>query len=248
MDSGESILPPTTIGNKRYLQSDTHYMQVFKGTANRVGHTCHIVGNRQMITVGGIASANKTVTCDWESMGVAILDLTLMSWGSIFDSNAAPYQVNTMISDVIGGGPNGNATKLLPEGGWTSTGLANLFTGTTNQTEPYSPPGSPPMKSGSDNSRATTIGAIVGGVVAGVVLIGLLIWGITTKRFRRPGHTKKTNGQPRFEKPELQSTPETSSARPAAVASEAPAITSEVSGTPVGELSGRGMILELEAR
>lgn len=60
---------------------NNQYVQVFTGTANRFGHTCHIVGNRQMITVGGIASPNITGTCDWEAMGVAVLDLTLMGWG-----------------------------------------------------------------------------------------------------------------------------------------------------------------------
>lgn len=213
----------------------------------RFGHTCHIVGNRQMITVGGIASSNTTARCDWEPMGMAILDMTLMSWGSIFDSKAAPYQVNTMISDVVGGGPDGNATSLLPEGGWTSTGLANLFTGTFNQTQPYSPPGSQSVRTGSNNARASTLGATVGGVVGGVVFlasIGVLVWAIITKRLRFLGGTKKTSVQTRFEKPELQSISVTSGVRPAEVASEALRITPEVSGTTVGELSGRGMIID----
>lgn len=214
-----------------------------------------------MVTVGGIASSNITRDCDWESMGVAILDLTLMTWGSIFDSRAAPYQVNTMISDVVGGGPDGNATKLLPDGGWTSTGLANLFTGTANQTEPYSPPGSLPATNGSDSIHATRIGAIVGGVIGGVVvltLIGVLTWGVKNKRLRIWGvkmkrfswlwGTKESNGQTRFDKPELQSTPATSTARPAAVTGEGTGVTSEITGTPIGELTGRQLIAELEER
>lgn len=226
-------------------------MQVFTGTANRYGHTCHIAGNRQMITVGGIQSSNVTGTCDWESMGVAVLDLTLMGWGSVFDSNAAPYQVNTMISDVIGGGQNGNATMLLPDGGWTSTGLARLFTGTTNQTQPYSPPGSLPVTTVSASTRVTRTGAIVGGVIGGVVLlalVGLLAWRIKRKRFSRLDSAKEANGQKRVDKPELQSTPANSSVEPAALTREASGMTSEIAGTPVGELSasGRGQIPELE--
>ncbi|KAI7785673.1 hypothetical protein LA080_006238 [Diaporthe eres] len=241
MDSGESISQPMTIENERDIQSNTQHMQVFTGTANRYGHTCHIAGNRQMITVGGIESSNVTGKCDWETMGVAVLDLTLMGWGSVFDSNAAPYQVNTMISDVIGGGPNGNATMLLPDGGWISTGLAKLFTGTTNQTEPYSPPGSLPVTSGSDSTRATKAGAIVGGVIGGVLLLallGLLAWRIRRKRFRRLDSAKDANGQTGVDKPELQSTPAISGAMPAALTREASGMTSEIAGTPVGELSG----------
>lgn len=202
-----------------------------------------------MITVGGIGSSNVTGNCDWEYMGVAVLDLTLMGWGSVFDSNAAPYQVNTMISDVIGGGLNGNATVLLPDGGWTSTGLARLFTGTTNQTEPYSPPGSLHVTTGSDSTRAARIGAIVGGVVGGVVLLavlGFLAWRIKRKRFSRLDTTKEVDGQARVDKPELQSTPAISSLKPAAVHREASEMTSEITGTPVVELSGRGLISELD--
>lgn len=191
-----------------------------------------------MITVGGIASPNITGTCDWESMGVAVLDLTLMSWGSVFNSNAAPYQVNTMISDVVGGGPDGNATKLLPEVGWTSTGLAKLFTGTTNQTEPYSPPGNLSGNTDSNGTRSAKTGAIIGGVVGGVfflALIGLVAWRIKRTRSSRPGSTNEANGPTTVDKIELQSIPTTSRV-------EAPAV------VPVAELSGPAWIPELEGR
>lgn len=200
-----------------------------------------------MITVGGIASSNVTATCDWESMGVAILDLTSMGWGSVFDSQAAPYQVNTMISDVVGGGPDGNATKLLPDGGWTSTGLAKLFTGTTNQTEPYSPPGNQPATTGSGGTGSTNTGAIVGGVVGGVAflaLVGFLAWRVKKKRLSRLGGTKDANGQPRFDSLELQSTPAAETAKPAVMTYEAPGVTpaNELSGHGLTELGGRGLV------
>lgn len=203
-----------------------------------------------MVTVGGIASSNVTGTCDWESMGVAVLDLTLMGWGSVFDSMAAPYEVNTMISDVVGGGPDGNATRLLPDGGWTSTGLANLFTGSTNQTQPYSPPRNLPVEGESGGTRGASVGAIVGGVIGGVVLLaltGLLIWAIKTNRFGWLGGTKKQGGRTGAERLELQSTPTTSS-KPTAVTHEAPGITPEVNMTPVGELGGLQLIPELEGQ
>lgn len=226
---------PTLAGSeiKRCAWPNIHDVQVFRGTANRFGHTCHIVGNRQMITVGGIASPNITGTCDWESMGVAILDLTLMRWGSVFDSGAAPYQVNTMISDVVGGGPDGNATKLLPDGGWTSTGLARLFTGSTNQTRPYSPP-----EDLSNTARSAEIGAIVGGVVGGVAflaLIGVVAWKMKKTRFSPVGSTKEASSPTRVDKIELQSTTTNSRVEAAAV-------------TPVREPSGHGLIPELEGR
>lgn len=230
-------------------------MQVYSGRANRFGHTCHIVGNRQMITVGGISRSNITSDCDWESMGVAILDLTLMSWGSIFDSVAAPYQVNSMISEVIGGGLDGNATRLLPAGGWTSIGMAQLFTGTSNQTQPYSFSGTTTKSPGTERAVGTKIGAIVGGTLGGVVLLAMvssLAWFLKRRREKKPFKwwttVKGSNdlGPERFEKPEL---PATASSRGRDVVnSEGFGITPEVTGTPVGELTGQREPAELEER
>lgn len=128
-----------------------------------------------MVTVGGIVSSKSTQSCDWESMGVALLDLTSVNWGSIFDSSTAPYQVNTIISDVMGrgAGANENATRLLPDGCWTSTGPANLFPGTKNQTTPYSPSVITSVTIGPGDTHATRIGAIIVGDFGRVVLLTL---------------------------------------------------------------------------
>ena len=159
-------------------------MQVYTGVLPRFAHTCHIVGNRQMLTVGGTNSTDVTAArCDWEWMGVAILDLTTMAWGSVFDSTKPQYQVNSIISAVIGGGLDGGATKLLPEGGWTSTSVASLFTGSTNQTAPYTPASNSSSGGGSGGGSSgskANVGAIAGGVVGGVagvvLIVGLLVW------------------------------------------------------------------------
>ena len=107
--------------------------QVFGGNSPRFGHSCHFVGNRQMVTVGGIRNGtNATWQCDWEYRGVAMFDLTALGWGSVYDSGKPPYQVASKISAVVGGGLDGGATKLFPDGGWTSTLVAQLFTGSTS--------------------------------------------------------------------------------------------------------------------
>lgn len=157
-----------------------------------------------------------------------------------------------MISDVVGGGPDGNATKLLPESGWTSTGLAKLFTGTTNQTQPYSPPGSVHDNAGLNSAGSTKTGAIVGGVIGGVAflaMIGLAGWAIKKRRFSWLGSTKGANVEARVDKHELQSIPTSSSAKPAALTREPSGIPSEIMSTPVvGELGGRPLISELDGR
>ncbi|KAK6077003.1 kelch repeat protein [Seiridium cupressi] len=114
------------------------WIKVYEGSLPRFGHTCHRVGGRQMITIGGTNLTNYPANCDWEWMSVAILDLTEMAWGSIYDSDKLPYQANHKISTLVGGGSDGAPTKLLPDGGWTSSAVAQLFTGTTNESAPYS--------------------------------------------------------------------------------------------------------------
>jgi hypothetical protein len=126
-----------------------------------------------MITVGGLDNINVTDYCDWEYKSVAIYDLTegeSVGWGSVFSADKAPYQVNAQVSAVIGGGPNGGATKLLPDGGWSSTLVASLLTGTTNQTAPVPISGSATIlaSSTSPNNKSTRKAAIVGGVVGGI--------------------------------------------------------------------------------
>ncbi|KAK7754885.1 hypothetical protein SLS62_003199 [Diatrype stigma] len=173
------------------------WTKVYQGVLPRFGHTCHVVGNRQMITVGGIngttshgtnasgteSASATTDSCDWEWMGVAILDLTSMAWGSVFDRDKPRYQVSALISAVVGGGPDGGATRLLPDDGWTSAAVANLFTGSSSLSAPYAPPS--PNAAGpdeaDDDKDNRNVGAIVGGAVGGgggflVVLAALGLW------------------------------------------------------------------------
>lgn len=150
------------------------WVEIYNGTAPRFGHSCHTVGNRQMITIGGLDNVNATDYCDWEFMSVAIYDLTdgtVNGWGSIFSVDKPPYQVNAQVSAVIGGGLNGNATKLLPAGGWSTTLIANLFTGTNNQTEPVNVNG---LTTSTSPTKSKNIGAIIGGTIGGVATLALL--------------------------------------------------------------------------
>lgn len=65
--------------------------------------TCHLVGNRQMLTVGGAGAASITKDCDWERKGVAVYDLSKLSWGSTFVHDAAAYEVPSRVTSKIGG-------------------------------------------------------------------------------------------------------------------------------------------------
>src|ERR1700761_980218 len=69
------------------------WIKLFQGDSPRFGHTCHLVGSRQLLTVGGIDNFNTTKKCDWEAKSVAILDLSSKTWGSVYNANAPPYTV-----------------------------------------------------------------------------------------------------------------------------------------------------------
>jgi hypothetical protein len=159
-----------------------------------------------MVTVGGLDSINTTDYCDWEFKSVAIYDLTegeLAGWGSVFMADKPPYQVNAQISAVIGGGLDGNATKLLPDGGWSSTLVANLFTGTNNQTAPFVLPDSSSLSPAAPSSNRTRKAVIAGASVVGFA--GLCILAFFIRRRWRSWFPQQVmdDGQKPFAKPEL---------------------------------------------
>lgn len=79
------------------------WVQVNSGSSPRYGHTCHVAGNRQMITVGGATTSKVATDCDWETKGVGVLDMSSISWGSAYDANASPYTVPDDIVRAVGG-------------------------------------------------------------------------------------------------------------------------------------------------
>ncbi|KUJ15865.1 uncharacterized protein LY89DRAFT_586981, partial [Mollisia scopiformis] len=183
------------------------WIAIYNGTSPRFGHTCHAVGNRQMITIGSVDNVNAADYCDWEFKSVAIYDMTdgggsRNGWGSVFSPYDAPYQVNDVISAAIGGNLNGNATKLLPNGGWSSTLIAHLFTGTDNQTAPVGLGGMSTTTRSSHIDHTPIIAGTVGGAVALFLVAFLaLLW----KRYRAAILKKRQqeNQQEQFLKTEL---------------------------------------------
>ncbi|KAF2094245.1 hypothetical protein NA57DRAFT_60877 [Rhizodiscina lignyota] len=142
----------------------------YNGATTRWGATCHQAGSRQMVTIGGGGnSTNITTDCDPDPNGLSVFDLSALSWGSVYDAEAPPYQVPDALVSVIGGGPSGNATMTEPSNGWTEAGLSSLF-GSANSSS----------SGESSSSRAKTlsggeIAGIVIGAVAGIAISGACI-------------------------------------------------------------------------
>lgn len=167
-----------------------HWTQVYAiGTSPRWGHDCHVAGQREMITVGGNTTNEK---CDWEKKGVAVLDMTTVNWGSVFDADAGAYKVPRAVLGAIGGSEEGGATVTQPAGGFDSPGLAKVFNTTRRQPGVTPTPSSTP----SSNDHAGPIaGGVVGGVVVIAIIAGLFWLRVRKRRKERQPHELSGDGK-----------------------------------------------------
>ncbi|KAI4257003.1 MAG: hypothetical protein LQ352_001831 [Teloschistes flavicans] len=60
----------------------------------RIGHTCHIVGKSQLLSIGGAdaAQSDPWSTVDPAFQGLGTFDLNNWNWTNGYDANAAPYK------------------------------------------------------------------------------------------------------------------------------------------------------------
>lgn len=79
------------------------WIKLLEGESQRYGHTCHLVDNSQMLTVGGARYKNISEGCDWEMKSVAVLNLNDTTWGSVFAADTGQYTVPSTIYRAIGG-------------------------------------------------------------------------------------------------------------------------------------------------
>ncbi|KAI9775133.1 MAG: hypothetical protein M1835_005928 [Candelina submexicana] len=183
-------------GNQQYFDQvyvlsipSFKWTKVYEGSSPRFGHTCHFVGKRQMITVGGtwVPSTAQSLaipgTCDTQTKGVNVFDLSAATFGSVYNANAAPYEVPAKVISAIGGNSTGGSILKYPEDGY-----AKLI-GT------YNPP---PEAAPSPTSHAGAIaGGVIGGI-AGIALIATALWFFLLRRRPEKKHEldQHTEGAP----------------------------------------------------
>lgn len=163
------------------------WTRMFKGESPRYGHTCHLVGGRQLLTVGGSTQhGNITDSCDWEAESVGIMDLPSMTWGSIFAAGYRPYELSNNLVEKLGGTAQGNASLIEPVEGWASEGVKNVmltsriysnFNGTISVNRPTA------RRSGISSRTRTAI--IATATIVGTLLIACIVWLTYLKRKRR---------------------------------------------------------------
>lgn len=155
-------------------------------------HTCHIVGNRQMLSIGGLnpsapthsASINETDPF-WE--GVKVFDLTELQWTNHYNATAAPYLAPSAVAAHYAAG------SRYPSA-WSNNDLKSLFlktpSNTSEQIQPSLSVSPQPRTSKRRNPRAAVSEGVVGGVAA-VVIVGLAFYLLARKRANKKGHERE---------------------------------------------------------
>lgn len=69
----------------------------------RYGHTCHRASNRQLVTVGGAMSWGFYSSCDPETHGIAVYDMTQLTWNDNYTVYDEAYEVPGSLIQTIGG-------------------------------------------------------------------------------------------------------------------------------------------------
>ncbi|KIV93066.1 hypothetical protein PV10_04311 [Exophiala mesophila] len=203
--------------NEGYLNVYTLSLPAFqwfkspsKTPVRRACHTCSVIGNRQMISIGGrFPSSRQPLGFDRDPWvgGVGVFDMTSFTWTDSYNASAEVYDSPKVVKDYY------TSSYEVPD--WSDTNLAAIFA--------FSPPAQSPDNTNNDDdnntgtesgngasqtspsspaptgSSSTNVGAIAGGVVAGVavmgIVAGLFIWRRRRQRQRlqsQPLHQQYT--------------------------------------------------------
>lgn len=175
----------------------------------RMLHTCNIVGNRQMLSIGGLdpsapslGAAHNDTDSFWE--GIKVLDLTALQWTNHYNATAAPYTAPSAVAAHY-------ATGSRYPSRWSSSELKSLFVKpASDSSTPVEPSASALPQPGTVNAtnhRAVAIGGTIGAVAA-VAIVGLALYLLTRKRAHRKNSKQEVSelpstyncGEPNFTK------------------------------------------------
>ncbi|KAN0080657.1 hypothetical protein V8E54_003861 [Elaphomyces granulatus] len=153
----------------------------------RQGHTCSIIGKRQMLSIGGTQEASLENQDDPWPNGLGIFDMTTLSWTNVYDAAAPAYEQPSLVSqfyannsrypiewgdpelESIFTSPNGTATTNVSSGNTSNNTRPGI---TTNRTT-----------SMSDGIANHVVGGVIGGIAALAIIASLIYW--RRRRYKR---------------------------------------------------------------
>lgn len=140
----------------------------------RSNHHCVVIGKRQMLSIGGGRDSDgfPTVWTSPDSLpnGLAILDMTDLTWSSQYDAKAGDYESPKTVKEWYAQGKQASVT-------WSSDEVQKLFAVENKSGLPGSggvSDGDNPDSQPTDPKSTTPIGAIVGGVVGGLAVLAVI--------------------------------------------------------------------------
>ncbi|KEY72896.1 hypothetical protein S7711_06727 [Stachybotrys chartarum IBT 7711] len=148
----------------------------------RLSNTCTMIGNRQMLSYGGLRAIDQWNYLDPWAHGMGVFDTTELRWKDSYDADAAEYEPAQMVQDWYNEGG-------LESVSWSSDEVRAMFveSGDGDNTDGGSGNGS--GNNPDSNGSSTPTGAIAGGVVGGVAAlaaVGAGIWFFLRRRRRAP--------------------------------------------------------------
>ncbi|OAP56043.1 hypothetical protein AYL99_10195 [Fonsecaea erecta] len=202
-------------------------------TTRRCSHTCSVIGNRQMVSIGGRPpSTFNQFGADFDewASGIGVMDMTELQWKDHYDAGAAPYERSQLVQKYY------DQSYVKPA--WSDPALATEFafaaathpSTTTPIPGPTSPAPPQPPETSTPPHHTSHTGAIAGGVVGGVVGLGLiagLAYFLGTRRNRKT--TTPSDPVPPPSEPKPSQIPNS----PSSVQKQSP----ELAETPVFERS-----------
>jgi hypothetical protein len=172
----------------------------YPATMARFEHCCNVVGQRQMLVVGGAPSIDSWIDSygnirDQWTWGLGVFDMSEMKWSPRYDASAQAY----VTSDVVLAGIRMNGAHPSE---WSSTAVQQLFSNTTFPSAPSTPSAVSNSRSSSHLSTGAIVGAVVGS--AGfVILICGAFWCVRQgKRRARDRLAEPPAQRPPYEMPE----------------------------------------------
>ena len=139
--------------------------------SGRIGHTCHLIGKRQMLTIGGVNVAAKDPWAGPDTVygnGIGVYDLSGAVWTPGLDANAGDYRRPKLVEDAY-------VTDGAYPQTWTQQSLASLIINKNPADGNNGPLSGPPpnvTKSSWESDVPTPKGSNAG-VIAGATIGGL---------------------------------------------------------------------------
>lgn len=150
-------------------------------------HSCNVIGNRQMISVGGkVANASESEAAlddndtppdsslpdPWQQ-GLGVFDLTAMEWKERYDADAPPYITPDPVKAFYQ--QNGKYPAS-----WTNSLVRDWFEKNETNSNSHSPP-----RTGSSNRTRGIVGGLVGGIAASAALFIFVFFLLRHRRHRK---------------------------------------------------------------